>query len=603
MPTINTYPPIGRKGYYSYETVELGGTRYTWKPNQDRWEISGGSAFNDITGGRLTGGLPGTGVTSRNDRERLPSGEFVGGFYNQPKGITKPVTTTGDIITFSNYQFILKTTTKKGRVLVNGVDKGNANQVLQFTKSDILTGGDKRIKVTQPGYTSNEEYIISSETVLGTPNPNPYITTQRSGYPEITGAVNVNIVVKKYVNGQIVSYNGQNGSAFMLDFDLKQIKLPNPIDIQNDDITDGGTTTLQNILRIELSGDADGVVLLKNNVEEIPLRKGGQSIKDDKGTKFQFRVRDGYEIDDLDIQELGTKRSSIFRRKDTRRRDINPSATIVLNVNTTLWVSVRASQIEPDISTSTSESTSEEITSIGQPIVPDGPEPKISLLNRRARQHDIKDKSGLPISFRKNEEVEAVTVFVGKKHYVFDNLGDGPVAGIVIPSSAFKTVGRAEVRIIPYDLDELDDTIEQITRSEITRTKEIVEERIVEVRRPVPTPIEVEDRIEIRIPPARPPKLPLPPLPPKPPKPPKPPIPFKPDAIFNKLPISNPPLSFLASSFSSSVNSVNVFSTLAGTETSSPTFFNISTISLWSGIIFLPISINICKYFQIATLF
>lgn len=145
-------------------------------------------------------------------------------------------------------------------------------------------------------------------------------------------------------------------------------------------------------------------------------------------------------------------------------------------------------------------------------IKPPGPEPKISLFNSDARQHDIKDKSGIPISFRKNSAVRAVTAFVGRKHYVFDDLGDGDVAGIVIPSNAFKQVGRIEVKLIPYDLDELDDTIEQITRSSVTRTREVVEERIVEVKRPVPTPIEVEDRIEIRIPPTRPPRL----TPPKP---------------------------------------------------------------------------------------
>lgn len=517
MAATNTYPPIGRKGYYSFETVDIGGTRYTWKSNQDRWEISGGSAFEDITGGRLTGGLPGTGVTSRNDRERLPSGEFVGGFYNQPKGITKPVTTTGDIITFSNYQFILKTNTKKGRVLVNGVDSGNANQVLQFPKADILIGGDKRIKVTQDGYTSNEEYIISNETVLGNPNPNPYITDFSGGFLRTTGAANVNIVVKKYVNGQIVSYNGQNGSAFMLDFDLKKIEGDR---LGGGDIRKPVDPIAPNSLKINVSGEASGVVLLKNNKDEIELSKGVNTLTDKFGTKFSFRARPGYRIDDLEISEGGGKSRSIFSRK-IERVDLNPNAQITLDKNIELYVSVKAVSTPVPIPVGSSSTTTETKTSI-LPELPNGAEPRISLLNSGARQYDIKDKSGLPVSFRKNEEVEAVTVFIGQKHYVFDNLGNGPVAGIVIPQSAFQNVGRAEVKIIPYDLDVLDDTLELVTRSQITRTTEVTEERIIEVKVPVPTPIEVEDRIAPTPPPQDEPPIIKPPKPDPKPIPPKP---------------------------------------------------------------------------------
>lgn len=42
------YEPIGRRGIYTGETVTLGdGSRYTWIPTRDRWELSGGTAYNE----------------------------------------------------------------------------------------------------------------------------------------------------------------------------------------------------------------------------------------------------------------------------------------------------------------------------------------------------------------------------------------------------------------------------------------------------------------------------------------------------------------------------------------------------------------------------
>ena len=41
------YEPIGRRGYYTGETVNVGPDRYTWIPTRDRWELSGGSTYNN----------------------------------------------------------------------------------------------------------------------------------------------------------------------------------------------------------------------------------------------------------------------------------------------------------------------------------------------------------------------------------------------------------------------------------------------------------------------------------------------------------------------------------------------------------------------------
>ena len=41
------YEPIGRRGYYTGETVNVGPDRYTWIPTRDRWELSGGTTYNN----------------------------------------------------------------------------------------------------------------------------------------------------------------------------------------------------------------------------------------------------------------------------------------------------------------------------------------------------------------------------------------------------------------------------------------------------------------------------------------------------------------------------------------------------------------------------
>ena len=541
MPITNTYPPIGRKGYYSFETVDLGGTRYTWKPNQDRWEISGGSSFGDITGGRVPG---------INDRERLPSGEFAGGTYNNTtKGSTIPISDNKAVIEFTDFVFIVKSNTG-ANLFVNGAQNGQSPKTLRYSKSDILVGGDKRITVKKDGYTSNIEYVISNEFVAGNSTPNPYSggysTGIFGGSQRTLGMSTSTVVVKKYVNGQIVSYNGQNGNLFNLDFDLKEV--PKKVPVQPIDIT---PIEADPTLSISISGYANGVVLLKNNKDEIRLDKGVNVIKDKKGSKFSFRAKGRYRISSLSTSDPKGGKYNVL---GGRPSELTPNALITLDSDINVFVSVEpvVSPIAPPppplppivpptppppvpeiipLPPSISEQEREERRNISTPIIPDGPEPKIVLLENKTRTYDIKDKSGFPIAFRKNEEVEAVTVFVGTKHYVFDGLAPGPVGGVVVPASAFQQLGRLEVKIIPYDLDELDDTLELITRTAITRTKEITEERIIEVRRPVPTPIEIEERYEeppkpvisdpvpvplppkpqpkdpIRIPPTRPPKV------------------------------------------------------------------------------------------------
>ena len=494
----NVYSPIGRRGYYTGEKVDQQGTRYVWNSNLDRWDILGG----------VPGSNPAPGVPIYVPPTVQPVPGQGGGGFEDPKNQqsppplppTKPFD-NGEF-NYTTYNFVVKSNVR-ATLFINGVQSGGSPQALTLSKESIVRGGDRRLSVKKDGYSSNVEWIIGHEN-LGEPGPS-YASSV--------------VVVKKYVNGQLVSSNNKVGNLFTLDFDLTKNPIvptvptpsptPSPTPVPTPSPTPVPTPTVEkNTLKLVVSGDASGAVLLKNNSEEIPLRKGNQTIIAKKGTIFQFKVASGYTLANFEIQEGGQLKKKVWEGGTPA----NPWAKITLDVSSKVWITINPVLDGGEaIVVPVPEIPSITETKTIVPPLPPGIEPRISLLNKSTRQHDIKDKSGLPVSFRKNEEVEAVTVFVGKKHYVFNNLGDGPVAGIVIPSSAFVNVGRMEIKMIPYDLDELDDTIEQVTRTQITRTTE----RIVEVQKPVPTPIEIVDRIAPTPPPNDPPVLP-PPLPPKP---------------------------------------------------------------------------------------
>ena len=545
----NIYSPIGRKGYYSFETVEQQGTRYVWNANLNRWDIYGGSDYELKTGNRVPTfvpptlpPVPGVSPVPTAPLPLPPKPPVVIPTAppkpTPPKVDPPPPQNLVDInkFQFKSYNFVVKAKRDDGKSIFAQLSDGTRiPKALKFSKDDILAG-DKTLTATADGYTCNEEYVISNEVIAGNPGPS---------------GVNRAVVVKKFVNGQLVTSDNQVGQLFTIEFSFKKVatKTPTPV------VPTGGTPVPTppkdetRTLRWVVSGEPDGILLLQNNKDEIVLSKSLNKIDAPLNTKFTFRVKPGYKVYTFGLGgkpipfDEGTNPNVLV----TLDRDINGSTTIFKTkikpptpVPTPVPIPILVPTPPPPqpipLPPKVTEEEREEKRLISQPIIPDGPEPLITLLENKTRTYDIKDKSGLPIAFRKNEEVKAVTVFVGTKHYVFDGLAPGPVGGVVVPASAFQQLGRLEVKIIPYDLDELDDNIELITRSQITRTKEIVEERIVEVRRPVPTPIEIEERYEETPPPVIPDPIPYP-LPPKPkPKDPIRVVPTKPPKVEQPKP-------------------------------------------------------------------
>ena len=466
MAVLNTYSPVGRPGYYSFETVTIGDTRYTWKPNQNRWEASGG-------GGYTPPPLP-----NPNEVERLASGENRFGQYNSPIGDSTQRDLQGKVVQFAEYQFVTKTNGVKARLYIDDKLQGAlAPSIVKLSRTQILSARSQRVRVEIEGYTSNTEYEITTETTLGTPSA---YNTQGPG------PAGLSVVVKKYVNGSIVPYNGTNGSTSVLDFEL----VKEPIVIK----------PKLNTFTINLSGPNGSVRATKNGNVSVKIVKGKNTYTDTTNTKFSIVASDGYNIKRITQTESGKKPITITARpkQSLTFNSLFDKANLVVDIETEKQLANPPSPppIKPDTFTPPTPPPPK-ITP-----TPLGPEPKIQLLDSGARTHNINSNTGIPIAFRKNDAVKAVTVFVGTESFEFDNLGNGEVVGIVIPHKAFANIGRYDVKIIPYSLDELDDTITEIRTGKTTRTVERV--TTVPVPRPVPV---ITNRIVPAIPPPIPPKV------------------------------------------------------------------------------------------------
>mgnify|MGYP001045650873 CR=1 FL=1 len=486
MELENTYSPVGRKGNYSFETVDIGGTRFTWKPNQNRWEISGGAAYEALSGN--------FGTANPNVREKLPSGEFVGGAYNAPVGVTIPKTIQGDDIPFTNYSYIIKTNVKGVTTYVN--DVVTTSSTLNYTPSDIQKTGDIRIRVQKDGYSNNVEYIISNQNVSGIDTFNEVRINNGDSYQQRLGANLRRLVVKKYVNGQIVNYTGTNGNLSVLDFELIKNKI---------ETTPTPPTPILNTLIVNISGTNGSVVATKNGIVNVKIVKGKNVYTDVSTTKFDIRPSSSYLIKSITQTEPGKKPTTITARpqQSLTFNTVFDKANLVVDIEVER-VLVRPPSPPPpppDIFTPPTPPPPK-ITP-----TPLGPEPKIQLLDSSTRTHNINSNTGIPIAFKKNDAVKSVTVFVGTESFEFNNLGNGEVVGIVIPHKAFANIGRYDIKIIPYSLDELDDTITEIRTGKTTRTVE----RVTTVPVPRPVPI-ITNIISDPKPPVVPPPIPRPDL-------------------------------------------------------------------------------------------
>jgi hypothetical protein len=88
--------------------------------------------------------------------------------------------------------------------------------------------------------------------------------------------------------------------------------------------------------------------------------------------------------------------------------------------------------------------------------------PVIELLNNASRLYNINTEIGVPLAFKKNSSVEAITIIVGDDILEFDDLEAGDVAGVTIPHSTFEKIGKYNIKIFPFSLNDYETNTEPI---------------------------------------------------------------------------------------------------------------------------------------------
>ena len=301
-------------------------------------------------------------------------------------------------------------------VKFNGNFIGSVPKQLRISKVDLLETGDQIIEIGKDGYTSKEKYVVSLNTNGVNIQKGPEF---ESGYGNLSLT---EIVVKYYVNNseQPLLFRNVKGSSRNLTFNL----------IKNgDEIVDSFT---KKTLTISLFGIENGnpILLRKNGFPTTDMfpSMGTNEYTDKSNTK--------YTISSSDL--------SLYRiTKITYNDELSKQIPLVAKDNESLTM-------EFTLKTNYSISIEVEAVSKVDPLI----KPVIELLDNASRLYNINTEIGVPIAFKKNSAVEAITIIVGDDILEFDDLEKGDVAGVLIPHYVFNNIGKYNIEIFPFSLND-----------------------------------------------------------------------------------------------------------------------------------------------------
>ena len=339
--------------------------------------------------------------------------------------------TGGGTRTQSSNLFIISCNVNGAAILINGVNTGKTtdNQIA-ISKTDLI-GGDKTITLSKTGYTTNESYVVSLST-------NDTILIKSDFIDEGFGGLGTTeIICKYYINGVVVNsltdYSVGNLKTLMFKLNAGD----------GDDFVD---EEFQQTLRINLVGNAGGNPIL---LEKNKTFKGGSQMFPAMGTTtYRDTIGTKYTISSADIKlyrivEIDYKKGNTNQRQNPLVATEGESLTMEFTLSDIFKMTIRVEKVESII-----------------PLI----SPKIELLDNANRLYNINTAIGVPLAFKKNSAVEAITIIVGDDILEFDDLEKGDVAGVVIPHSVFNNIGKYNIEIFPFSLNDYGqtDTIDEL---------------------------------------------------------------------------------------------------------------------------------------------
>ena len=218
-------------------------------------------------------------------------------------------------------------------------------------------------------------------------------------------------------------------------------------------INGGGLILKNNIYDGGFSGLNQTRIIIKyyvNNIEQsFPEIKTGfaQTItfnltKGSDGNEYQDTTNTEYTLESADL--------SLYRIiKITYNDSIYKQVPLTANDNESLTMSFKLR---------TNYSIIVEVESVSKYVPPI--RPVIKLLKTDARLYNINKSIGVPIVFEKNSTVKAITIIVGDDILEFDNLGEGDIAGVTIPHNVFDNIGKYNIKLFPFSLNDYEEELE-----------------------------------------------------------------------------------------------------------------------------------------------
>jgi hypothetical protein len=337
-----------------------------------------------------------------------------GGGNTSDKGDDDGTKTT---ITEKGILLTIKCNIKGAGVKYNGSFIGSVPKEIRISKAELLEKGDRIIEIGKIGFTSTEKYVVSLNT------DNSVILKNKAFDGGYSGLNQSKIIVKKYIDDREYQFpQSLTGSTQTITFNLSK----------------GSDEVIRKThkLTINLSGVRGGnpIVLRKNGKKQTDLfpQLGDTQYKDIINTKYTIESADlsKYRVTNITYDDG-------FQMFPLDAKD-NESLTMTFKLKTDYNIIIEV----------------EAVSKYVPPI-----KPVIKLLKTDARLYNINKSIGVPIAFEKNSTVKAITIIVGDDILEFDDLGDGDIVGVTIPHNVFDKIGRYNIKLFPFSLNDYEEEL------------------------------------------------------------------------------------------------------------------------------------------------
>ena len=310
------------------------------------------------------------------------------------------------------------------------------NKVIRITR-DSLSKSSKRIEVKKNGYSNNEYYIIEMVD-----DGSPIIINPNIEQP--LGISTKDVVLTKYTKtpNKVVGTPTSiaNTVSSNLSFTFNKLR-------GGDEYEEPKKYTIS----FNIIGSGTPVSILKNsnkNAEFFP-NVGLTEYEDSDGTKYVIRSSN---------TSLNRITKISWDNEELSPANTNESLELAITLKNNYSFQIETEEVFQ-----------------GTPSA----DPKIELINTDARRYNINSKVGVPLMFRKNNDVQAITVIVGDDVLEFDDLDSGNLCGITIPHSVFKNIAKYNIKIFPFSFNDYENQVRPAEPADIIQTKAIVRDKVI----------------------------------------------------------------------------------------------------------------------------